>query len=72
MMDIKKQIETLEANGQLDTADTMEKLNAVYEAARGLCFGEDWNNGTHAKLHGYKQKLREAVAAVQTTEQNDG
>jgi len=33
-------------------------------AARGLCAGEDWNNGTHAKFHGYRQKLIDAVAAL--------
>lgn len=32
------------------------------EAAKGLSFGEDWNNGTHAKLHGYRQKLLDALA----------
>src|ERR1700721_1900337 len=30
-----------------------ERLRMVYEAARGLCFGYDWNHGTHAKDHGY-------------------
>ena len=42
--------------------ETIEQLQAVFDAAKGLCFGEDWNNGTHAMI--YKQKLRDAVAAI--------
>lgn len=34
----------------------------VIEAARGLSHSTDWNNGTHAKLHGYRQKLLDAIA----------
>lgn len=40
------------------------ELNAVYRAARGLCHGTDWNNGTHAVRHGYRAKLIKAVSAV--------
>ena len=43
---------------------TIRKLRSVYEAARGLCHGYDWNNGSHAKHHGYRRKLVEAVNAV--------
>lgn len=39
-------------------------LERVYAAARGLCHGTDWNHGTHAKTHGYRQKLIDAVAAL--------
>jgi len=38
------------------------KFQALWWAARGLTFGEDWNAGTHAKLHGYRDKLIQAVA----------
>lgn len=42
---------------------TLERKYArLLDAARGLCFGEDWNNGTHARLHGYRAKLIAAVA----------
>jgi hypothetical protein len=40
-------------------------LRAVYEAARGLCHGTDWNRGTHALHHGYRRRLIEAVNAVE-------
>lgn len=36
-------------------------LMPVYEAAYGLSFGTDWNNGNHAIKHGYRHKLVEAV-----------
>lgn len=34
----------------------------VIETARGLSFGEDWNNGTHAKI--YRSKLLEALDKI--------
>lgn len=46
-------------------ARRIEELEAVYDAARGLCYGEDWNNGTHAKSRGYRQKLVAAVNAIE-------
>jgi len=48
-----------------EAAGTLEKLQAVYEAARGLCHGHDWNEGTQAKLHGYRNKLIKAVDAIE-------
>lgn len=33
----------------------------VVEAVRGLSFGEDWNNGTHAKI--YRPQIRPALSA---------
>jgi hypothetical protein len=33
-------------------------------AAEALSHGTDWNNGTHAKLHGYRQKLIDAIPAA--------
>lgn len=42
----------------------LAQYERLYEAANGLSFGEDWNNGTQAKLHGYRQKLIDAVAAI--------
>ena len=39
-----------------------EKLNEVYEAARGLCCGVDWNKGNHAIR--YRTKLITAVRAM--------
>jgi hypothetical protein len=43
-----------------------ERVKPLVEAARGLSFGTDWNNGTHAKLHGYRQKLLDALEAYQS------
>lgn len=40
----------------------LDKIVALVEAAHGLSFGEDWNNGTHAKIH--RPKLLAALAAV--------
>lgn len=42
---------------QLTAAQEMAK------AAEGLSHGADWNNGTHAKMHGYRQKLLDALTA---------
>ena len=39
-------------------------LKPLLDAATGLSFGEDWNNGTQAKLHGYRQKLIAAIPAA--------
>jgi hypothetical protein len=41
------------------------ELLRVYEAARGLCFGTDWNRGTHALTHKYRAKLIAAVDAIE-------
>lgn len=45
--------------------ERLAKLEAVYAAARGLVFGTDWNQGTHARLHGYRNKLIDAVVAIE-------
>lgn len=50
-----------------DFLEHVRKLEAVYDAARGLCFGVDWNNGVAAIKHGYRQKLIEAVNAIKPT-----
>lgn len=39
----------------------LERLRPLVEAARGLAFGEDWNKGTAAKTHGYRDKLLRAL-----------
>jgi hypothetical protein len=36
-------------------------VERVLRAAVGLGHGTDWNNGTHAKLHGYRQQLLDAL-----------
>lgn len=40
------------------------ELREVYEAARGLTYGTDWNQGTQAKNHGYRDRLIASVAAI--------
>lgn len=48
----------------------------LVEAARGLRNGVDWNNGMHAKLHGYRQKLLTALdecdALLREAEKREG
>ena len=43
---------------------TLSALWRVARAAEGLCHGTDWNKGTHAITHGYRQKLIDAVVAL--------
>lgn len=41
-----------------------EPMQALIYAANGLSFGDDWNGGTFAKLHGYREKLLVAIAKI--------
>lgn len=41
-----------------------EALEPMAHAALGLSYGEDWNNGTAAKTHGYRKKLLAAIPAA--------
>lgn len=41
-----------------------DAILGLVRAAKGLSHGEDWNNGTHAKTHGYRRKLLEALAKL--------
>lgn len=50
---------------QEELETTIRKLRRVYVAARGLCHGYDWNNGTHAKLHRYRKELVSAVDDIE-------
>ena len=43
----------------------LPKLLDVAEAAKGLSTGQDWNNGTMAKTHGYRQRLLDALAKLE-------
>lgn len=43
----------------------VQAADALAKAAQGLSHGTDWNNGTHAKTHGYRQQLLEALAAYE-------
>ena len=45
-------------------ARTLIAAGKVAVEAKGLSFGEDWNNGTHANLHGYRQRLLAALAEL--------
>jgi len=47
---------------EAERGEEMEKLRAVYKAARGLSHGADWNKGIHAKA--YRRLLMDAVNAV--------
>ena len=72
-------IDEMVAPGSLIATDESGSYNKVdslfythgtvrHAAARGLSCGTDWNNGTHAKLCGYRQKLLEALAKLKETE----
>jgi len=40
-----------------------DRYEAVYYAARGICYGYDWNNGTHASK--YRKKLLGLVNGIE-------
>jgi hypothetical protein len=42
-----------------EAADTIAQLREIEAAAKGLAHGEDWNNGTHAKI--YRPQLLAAL-----------
>jgi chromosome segregation ATPase len=61
MQDLQRQVLSMQNELEAAQADA-RRYRAVYDAARGLCMGVDWNKGTHAKA--YRQKLERAVAAI--------
>ena len=46
---------------------SLPQLIAVARAANGLSMGSDWGKGTHAKEHGYRQQLIDALQALRAT-----
>ena len=54
---------------KVDTIPTYEQLYEVYIHARAMCFGEDWNSGTHAKAH--RKKLVKAVSKIAEVRQEN-
>lgn len=64
---LEKDVELVQTLQQLlvQSEKTNEKLMKVYEAACGLVVGVDWNNGTQALTHNYRQQLIDAVADFQ-------
>lgn len=57
-----------EKEKQLDAVQ--KAADALAEAATGLSHGADWNNGTHVKLYGYRQKLLDSLAAYRSERDN--
>jgi|GEM_PF-4112096 len=55
-----------------EKTNAVARLRELLEAAYGLCEGYDWNNGTHAKTHGYKRKVLEAVHALKPVADIEG
>ncbi len=41
--------------------ETLEAALTVVEAAKGLSHERDWNEGTHAIVHGYREQLLKAL-----------
>lgn len=64
--EIGKQIVDRESKEILDVT-ALPQLIAVARAANGLSMGSDWNHGTHAKEHGYRQQLIDALKAIRAT-----
>jgi hypothetical protein len=48
-----------------------DALLPVFKAAKGLCFGTDWNKGAHALKYGYRQKLIDAVRQARNVVKNE-
>lgn len=57
--------DALRPAGEGGLRDRLRRLEAVYAAARGMCFGYDWNQGSAAWRAGYRPALIEAVHAVE-------
>lgn len=49
-----------------DLLARLEVSERVCEASDGLSHGVDWNQGTHAIIHGYRKKLLKALEAWRT------
>ncbi len=47
-------------------------LLKVRDAAYGLSKGTDWNNGTHAATHGYRQSLLKAIESYDAAYPTEG
>lgn len=60
---IRIALDDLPAEGAAGSQE-IEQLRSVFEAARGLCMGYDWNNGTAASACGYRRQLLSAVNAI--------
>lgn len=57
---LRKELDAItEAAALLDEAEQV--VERLAGAATGLSHGTDWNNGTHAKTHGYRCKLLAAL-----------
>lgn len=61
------QDERIEFAKSVEETIPLTELLEVAKAASGLAMGSDWNNGTHAKHHGYRDKLINAISALRAT-----
>jgi len=52
--------------------EALEAVKPLVDAAHGLSFGTDWNNGTAAKTHGYRRKLLKALPKARATLERRG
>ena len=58
---------TNDAKSQTDRDLWKQRFEKLAEAANGLRYGTDWNNGTHAIKHGYRQKLLDALTEYEAS-----
>lgn len=63
---------TLVKKGNMSYEISPEQMYNLIEAAHGLSFGQDWNNGTHAKIHKYRTKLLDTVAQIRMYDEIGG
>lgn len=47
-------------------AKELARLQPLIDAAEGLCLGEDWNSGTHAKI--YRPQLIKALRELRSND----
>lgn len=49
------------SSGMEEIEEIVGAAEALLAAAKGLSHGTDWNNGHHAKRHGHRRKLLDAI-----------
>lgn len=45
--------------------ERLELLEELYSNAHALSLGENWDNGTQGKTHGYKQKVKDSIKKIE-------
>ena len=64
LVDRIRELEEMNERQRARETQLVEALKPLVDAAYNLSFGEDWNNGTEAKLHGNRRKLIMAIPSA--------